>query len=127
MLTMRGTTHAIRREVCFLLGRGGALLWADTSGSAAALADSRRRWAAIWALRDELEEIAHSHPDGPAAFSREDETTMGAVDGALGRTLRFSVVAPTVTIARVGAHIIEVSPEPWWADLLRLASGMTQE
>jgi len=114
------------REVLFLLDAHGAVLWSDV-GTPGSLPDSRERWDAIWLRRVRLEEIAHSHPDGPAAFSREDQTTMGALDGALGRALRFSVVAPTVTIARVGAHIIEVSPEPWWADLLRLASGMTQE
>jgi hypothetical protein len=115
------------REVCFLIGRGGAILWADASASPSALPDSRRRWEAIWDLRDELEEIAHSHPAGPAAFSREDATTMAALDSALGKRVRFSVVAPRVTIARAGDQTIEVTPEPWWAALLRLASGMTQE
>ncbi|MBW2458668.1 MAG: hypothetical protein JRI68_29490 [Deltaproteobacteria bacterium] len=37
--------------------------------------------------------IAHSHPMGPVAFSQEDQTTMSALDSALGRRLRFSVVA----------------------------------
>ena len=115
------------REVCFLIGRGGALLWADASDSPAALPDSRARWEAIWAHRDELEEIAHSHPAGPAAFSREDETTMAALDSALGRVVRFSVVAPRVTIVRDRDRTLEVHPEPWWAALLRLASGMTKE
>ena len=115
------------REVCFLIGRGGAILWADASDSPAALPDSRSRWEAIWALRDELEEIAHSHPVGPSAFSREDETTMAALDSALGKVVRFSVVAPRITIARDGDQTIEVNPEPWWAALLRLASGMRQE
>jgi len=115
------------REVCFLIGRDGAVLWADASDSPAALPDSRARWEAIWARRDELAEIAHSHPRGPAAFSREDETTMAALDSALGRVVRFSVVAPRVMIARDGDRTIEVNPEPWWAVLLRLASGMGKE
>lgn len=115
------------REVCFLIGSGGAILWADASDSPAALPDSRRRWEAIWELRDQLEEIAHSHPVGPSAFSREDETTMAALDSALGKVVRFSVVAPRVTIARDGDQTVEVNPEPWWAALLRLASGMRKE
>ncbi len=112
------------REVCFLIGAGGAVLWADASDSPMALPDSRARWQAIWRLREELVEIAHSHPHGPAAFSREDETTMEALDSALGRAVRFSVVAPRVTIAREAGRVVEVVPEPWWAALLRLASGM---
>ena len=111
------------REVCFLIGRGGALLWADASDSPAALPDSRARWEAIWRHKDELEIIAHSHPAGPAAFSAEDETTMQAIDSALGRALRYAVVAPRVTITRDGT----MSQEPWWAALLRLASGMGKE
>jgi hypothetical protein len=107
-----------------LVGRGDAILWADASDSAAALPDSRARWQAIWHHRDELEAIVHSHPVGPAAFSAEDESTMEALDSALGKTLRYCVVAPRVTISRIGERDERVSPEPWWADLLRLASGM---
>jgi hypothetical protein len=112
------------REVCLLIGRSGVILWADASTSPVALPDSRTRWQAIWECRGELEEIAHSHPHGPTAFSHEDETTMQAIDAALGRPLRYSVVAPKRTIARVDGKTIEVNPEPWWAGLLRLASGM---
>jgi hypothetical protein len=115
------------REVCFLIGRGDAILWADASNSAAALPDSRPRWESIWQHRDELEAIVHSHPVGPAAFSAEDESTMEAIDSALGRAMRYCVVAPGVTIARVGALEEPMFPEPWWADLLRLASGMRKE
>ena len=123
-----GSTDRPRtREVCFLIGAGDAVLWADASDSAAALPDSRARWEAIWNRRDELVEIAHSHPHGPAAFSREDDTTMDALDSALGRAMRYSVVAPRATIARRGEQTFEVVPEPWWAALLRLASGMDRE
>jgi hypothetical protein len=112
------------REVCFVIGRGDAILWADASDSPEALPDSRARWEAIWHHRGELEAIAHSHPAGPAVFSAEDESTMRAIDGALGRAVRYHVVAPRVTIARIGEHTEVVRPEPWWAGLLRLASGM---
>jgi hypothetical protein len=111
------------REVCFLIGRDNAILWADASDSPSALPDSRARWEAIWQHRDELEAIVHSHPAGPAAFSAEDQTTMHAIDTALGRSLTYCVVAPGVTLDRDGP----ISPEPWWAALLRLASGMGKE
>jgi hypothetical protein len=115
------------REVCFLIGHGGELLWADASASPVALPDSRARWEAIWELREQLAEIAHSHPAGPAGFSGEDRTTMAALDDALGRRLRYSVVAPRVTIARdPDGTVFEVNPEPWWAVLMRLASGMIE-
>lgn len=71
--------------------------------------------------------IAHSHPNGPAAFSAEDLSTMAALDSALGKLVRYIVVAPHVTIARRGDSTDEVIPEPWWAALLRLASGMQKE
>ena len=112
------------QEVCFLIGVDGSILWADASHSPVALPDSRDRWEAIWQLRNELAEIAHSHPVGPSAFSAEDESTMAALDAALGRTLRYSIVAPRTMIVRADGETFEVNPEPWWAGLLRLASGM---
>ena len=115
-----------RREVCFLIGGDGSVLWAD-AGSTSALPDSRSRWQEIWGRRAELAEIAHSHPHGPAAFSSEDDTTMAAVDSALGRPLRYSVVAPTAMIVRASGGGQEIEEEPWWAALLRLASGMNEE
>ena len=115
------------REVCLLIGRGGAILWADASTSPAALPDSRARWQAIWDHRDELEDIVHSHPMGPAAFSAEDDSTMQAIDSALGRHMRYTVVAPRVVITRTGDDTTTVSPEPWWAGLIRLASGMRKD
>jgi hypothetical protein len=110
------------REVFFLIGRNGAVLWSDASTSPTALPDSRARWEAIWKHREELEELAHSHPIGPLAFSQEDETTMTALDEALGKKLCFSVIAPDGMIRRGEGRVAE---EPWWTELLRLASGMT--
>ena len=113
------------KEVCFLIDARGAVLWSDTGTSAVAIPDSRARWEAIWIRRDELVEIAHSHPIGPLAFSSEDETTMEALTSALGRPLRFSVVAPAGMLARQDGEDRRVGDEPWWAGLLRLASGMS--
>jgi hypothetical protein len=112
------------REVLFLIGRHGTILWSDVSSSPTALPDSRTRWERIWELRDDIYEIAHSHPAGPHAFSREDETTMAALTTALGRPLRFSVISPHGMITRLDDHDFDVEDEPWWTELLRLASGM---
>lgn len=120
------------REVFFLIGRsrhGAAILWSDASGSPVRLPDSRARWEAIWTHRETLTEIAHSHPLGPEAFSAEDESTMRALVSAFGRPLLFSVVAPHGMLRRLAAlgsfTETAVSPEPWWADVLRLASHVT--
>lgn len=115
------------REVCFLIGVDGSILWADASESPVALPDSRGRWEAIWELRHDLYEIAHSHPVGPSAFSAEDLSTMAAIDAALGRKLRYSVVAPRTMIVRADDETFELNPEPWWAGLLRLASAMKEK
>jgi hypothetical protein len=114
------------KEVCYLVGEGGRVLWSDAGESPVALPDSRARWEAIWRLRDELVEIAHSHPVGPLAFSEEDETTMAALAAALGRAPRFSVVAPAGMLARLAGQDVRVSPEPPWAAALRRESGMTE-
>src|SRR5262245_43233720 len=111
-------------EVCYLIGKDGRGVWAVAGRSAVGVRDSRAGWMAIWSHRDELVEIAHSHPIGPLAFSHEDETTMAAVTAALGRPLRFSVVAPGGMIARVGAQNVQVSDAPAWATALRIDSGM---
>ncbi len=89
------------------------------------LPDSRARWEAIWRLRDELEEIAHSHPVGPLGFSAEDETTMAALTEALGRPVRFSVVAPDGMVVREDGRDFIVTEEPAWAGHMRADSGMS--
>jgi hypothetical protein len=112
------------REVCLLLGRDGTVLWSDASDSPVSLPDSRARWEAIWRLRAELEEIAHSHPVGPLGFSAEDETTMEALTAALGRPVRFSVVAPEGMVVREAGRDTCPIEEPGWAARLRSESGM---
>lgn len=108
-----------------LIGRGGALLWADASSEdPSRLPDSQARWQAIWQHRDELEELAHSHPIGPLAFSEEDQTTMAALEAALGKVVKFSIVAPGGMLMKRGEEVQLVQGEPWWASLLRHASGM---
>lgn len=109
-------------EVCFLIGRGGAVLWADFGVSAVSLPDSRARWEAIWTHRAELAIVAHSHPLGPRAFSAEDESTMAALDAALGRPLGYVVVAPDGVVTR--SVEAESLVGAWWLALLRRASGL---
>ncbi|WP_375771553.1 hypothetical protein NR798_11865 [Archangium gephyra] len=112
------------REVCLLIGQGGTVLWSDASDSPVWLPDSRARWEAIWRLRGELEEIAHSHPVGPLGFSTEDETTMAALTEALGRPVRFSVVAPDGMVVREDGKDVRVTEEPGWTGRLRAESGI---
>jgi len=116
----------MKREVCFLLGVDGEVLWTDASESAVALPDSRARWEAIWQHRETLTAIVHSHPVGPRAFSHEDLTTMEALDAALGRPLLYLVLAPDGLCARWGeSDLPPPEGEPHWAQALRDASGMT--
>src|SRR4051812_35361063 len=102
------------REVCFLIGAEDQVLWSDAGSSPLALPDSRARWEAIWRLRDQLLEITHSHPVGPLAFSAEDESTMTALVAALGRPVRFSVVAPAGMLARINGRDVAMEVEPPW-------------
>lgn len=112
-------------EVCFLLDADGTVLWRDSSGDPSALPDSRERWTAIWAHREVLAEVAHSHPGGPAAFSATDLSTMDAIDAALGRRLGYAVVTPENVLRRRadGSTLIDDS-EPVWVLELRRASGL---
>ena len=112
------------REHFFLIDVLGAVIFRDAGDSAASIPDSRARWEAIWAARESIAEIAHSHPVGPLAFSNEDETTMSALESALGRRLVFSVVAPGGMIRRQEGRDAPVSSEPDWAVELRRLSGM---
>lgn len=114
----------MKREVCFLIGRQGEVLWSDASSSPLALPDSRERWEAIWQHRGELTEIAHSHPLGPEQFSAEDSSTMRALDDALGRKVTFSLVTPRQYLLRGPDDIAVPATPPPWVRALRLASGM---
>lgn len=112
-------------EVCFLIGNDHTVLWADTDGEVSRLPDSRTRWEMIWALRADLVEIAHTHPNGPLAFSVEDLTTMAAIDAALGRSLAYGVVTASAYLRRdAEGSRTQVTDEPWWTTLLRAASAL---
>lgn len=114
----------MKREVCFLIGANDTVLWSDASDSPLALPDSRERWEAIWSRRAELQEIAHSHPLGPEQFSAEDVSTMHALDDALGRRCRFSLVTPTQYLLRGPGDEAIAAAAPGWVEALRRASGL---
>lgn len=114
----------MKREVCFLIGEGAAVLWSDASDSPMALPDSRERWEAIWQRRGQLVEIAHSHPLGPEQFSAEDVSTMRALDEALGWRCRFSLVTPTQYLVRGEQDEAISAASPPWVEALRHASGL---
>ncbi len=114
----------MKREVFFLIGGDGQVLWTDASDSPLALPDSRARWEAIWQHRDALTELAHSHPVGPDAFSNEDVTTMHALDAALGRRLRFSLVTPNGYFVRGDGDVTTETTAPAWAGALARSSGI---
>ncbi len=116
-----------RREVLFLVDAEGRVLWRDVGPGPQALPDSRARWEAIWQRRQEVAIVAHSHPLGPRAFSAEDLSTMAAVDAALGRNLRYVVVAPRGCRERAGERESSFGGEPAWVEDLRRASGMEEE
>ena len=114
------------REVCFVIGADGEILWRD-QGTVYALPDSRGRWEAIWSNRSRLAEIAHSHPSGFLGFSEEDRTTMLALWAALDRDITFSVVTPDFMIrTRRDGEVERVADEPEWVLQLRAASGLHQ-
>ena len=115
----------MKREVCFLIGAEDQVLWSDASESPLALPDSRARWEAIWSRRAELVEICHSHPLGPEAFSAEDISTMHALDDALGKSVRFSLVTPNQYLVRGDTDNATAAPEPSWVPALRVASGIS--
>jgi hypothetical protein len=54
---------------------------------------------------------------------------MEALTAGLGRAVRFSVVAPNGTIVRQNGEdvIVQITEEPWWAALMRRASGMGEK
>jgi len=120
----------LAREVCYLIALDDDVIWRDASKSPAHLPDSRARWEAIWAARDRLAVIAHSHPFGPLGFSSEDESTMSALRAALGRPPVFAVVAPGGVLLRSpdgDELVLRGNDEPCWTAELRRDSGMVEE
>jgi hypothetical protein len=60
------------------------------------LPDSHELWEILWASREELGGVAHTHPwDGPAGPSHTDVTTFAAVEAGLGKRLIWPIVTFT--------------------------------
>jgi hypothetical protein len=65
-----------------------------------ALPDSRGLWDVLWAHRDQLLGVAHSHPGvGWPAPSWTDVTTFAAIEGALGKRLTWWITSANRLIA----------------------------
>lgn len=77
-------------EAAAVIGPGGEVLhWHLPAGrTSTRLPDSRSLWEVLWARRDDLVGVAHTHPgSGPPTPSQEDVTTFAACEAGLGRRL----------------------------------------
>lgn len=108
------------REICFLLVEDKILR--AYFGSATSIPDERERWETIWNYRDEITEIAHSHPGEFLDFSHEDLTTMEAVEAGTGKTFKWSIVTKTGLLSRTGGEDHRREDSPWWLVLIRRLS-----
>ena len=112
---------AMQREVCFLIGARRTVLWSDASDEPRGAAGLAR------ALGGHLAAPRAARGDLPTATrsarwpSRRGRDHHGGAGEALGRTLRFSVVAPDGMVLRLPDGTVQPHEgEPWWAALLRL-------
>jgi hypothetical protein len=108
------------REVCFLLVEDKILR--VYCGSATRVPDSRERWETIWQHRDEITEIAHSHPGAFLDFSHEDLTTMEAVEAGTGKAFTWSIITKAGFLSRKGGREARREDSPWWLGLMRSLS-----
>jgi len=108
------------REVCFLLVQDKILR--AYFGSATHIPDERERWETIWEHRNELTEIAHSHPGDFLDFSHEDLTTMEAVEAGTGKVFAWSIVTKTGFLSRKSGKDGLREDAPWWLNLIRRLS-----
>jgi hypothetical protein len=113
------------REVCFLLV-GDKVLRA-CFGSATSIPDSRQRWEVIWNHRDEITEIAHTHPGEFLDFSNEDLTTMEAVEAGTGKRFVWSIVTARGFLSRQDGLDTRRKDSPWWLSLLRELSFQNED
>ncbi len=105
------------KEVCFILC--GDAVVRISIGCQSAIPDSKDRWNAIWENREDLTEVVHTHPGGLLRFSSEDLTTMEAVEAALGKPLRWSIVTEDGFLTRFDGEDDDRDDAPWWLPVLR--------
>ncbi len=108
------------REVCFILVQDKILR--VYFGSSTKIPDNRERWEIIWQHRNEITEIAHSHPGEFLDFSHEDLTTMEAVEAGAGKMFTWSIITKNGFLSRKGDRDTRRDDSPWWLDLLRALS-----
>ena len=108
------------REVCFILVEDKILR--VYFGSATRVPDSRERWEIIWQHRNEITEIAHSHPGEFLNFSHEDLTTMEAVEAGTGKQFTWSIITKGGFLSRKGGQDTGRNDSPWWLELMRTLS-----
>jgi hypothetical protein len=108
------------REVCFILVEEKILR--AYFGSATKIPDNLERWAIIWHHRNEITEIAHSHPGEYLDFSHEDLTTMEAVEAGTGKTFTWSIVTKHGFLSRTSGRDRRREDLPWWLELIRTLS-----
>jgi len=108
------------REVCFILVDDKILR--VYFGSSTKIPDNRERWEIIWRHRNEITEIAHSHPGEFLDFSHEDFTTMEAVEAGAGKMFTWSIITKSGFVSRKGDRDTRRDDAPWWLDLMRTLS-----
>ena len=108
------------REVCFILVEDRILR--AYFGSPTRIPDLRERWETIWRHRDEITEIAHSHPGEFLDFSGEDLTTMEAVEAGTGKAYVWSIITKRGFLSRQNGRDQQRGDSPWWLELLRRLS-----
>jgi len=108
------------REVCFILVQEKILR--VYFGSATSIPDERERWETIWEYRNEITEIAHSHPGEFLDFSHEDLTTMEAVEAGTGKVFTWSIATKRRLLSRESGTDHLRNDSPWWLGLIRQLS-----
>lgn len=108
------------REVCFILVEDKILR--VYFGSSTRVPDSRERWDVLWQHRNEITEIAHSHPGEFLDFSHEDLTTMEAVEAGTGKAFTWSIITKRGFLSRKGGQDTRREDSPWWLKLMRTLS-----
>ena len=105
------------REVCFILVDDKILR--VYFGSSTHIPDLHERWEAIWEHRNEITEIAHTHPGDFLDFSHEDLTTMEAVEAGTGKAFTWSVITAKGFLSRKGHQDLNRQDAPWWLQFIR--------
>ena len=108
------------REVCFILVQDKILR--VYFGSTTRIPDNRDRWEIIWQHRNDITEIAHSHPGEFLDFSHEDLTTMEAVEAGTGKFFTWSIITKNGFLSRKAGQDTRRDDSPWWLGLMRTLS-----